>query len=59
MVVIIVHNHPSDNTTPPKADIEMTKAVITALKSVDIALHDHIIIGKTNNNTSFKQLGLI
>lgn len=58
VAVIIVHNHPSDNTTPSKPDIAMTKTIMNALQTVDIALHDHMIIGKSSA-TSFKQLGLI
>lgn len=58
VAVIIVHNHPSDDTTPSKQDIAMTKAIRDALKTVDIILHDHLIIGKSSD-TSFKQLGLM
>lgn len=42
--VIMVHNHPSGNATPSQADIQMTRLVRDALKAVDIALHDHLII---------------
>ena len=56
--VILVHNHPSDNTEPSKADIDMTKAVVNALQTVQITVHDHIIIGPSNF-TSFKTLGLL
>ena len=56
--VILVHNHPSDHTEPSKADIEMTKAIVQALQTVNIAVHDHIIIGPSNY-TSFKTLGLL
>lgn len=58
VAVIIVHNHPSDDTTPSKPDIAMTKTIKNALQTVDITLHDHMIIGKSSA-TSFKQLGLI
>ena len=56
--VILVHNHPSDHTEPSKPDIEMTKAIVQALQTVNIAVHDHIIIGPSNH-TSFKTLGLL
>ncbi len=56
--VILVHNHPTDRTEPSKPDIDITKAIIKALRTVDIVLHDHIIIGPTNYD-SFKNLGLI
>lgn len=42
--IIISHNHPSGDCTPSKADIEMTKALKTALKTVGMYLDDHIII---------------
>ncbi|HET6466822.1 MAG TPA: JAB domain-containing protein [Geminicoccaceae bacterium] len=56
--IIMVHNHPSGDPTPSKADIEMTRQVINALAAVDITVHDHVIIGK-NRHTSFKSSRLI
>jgi len=56
--VIMVHNHPSGDVTPSKADIEMTRAVREAVKAVGIALHDHLVIGR-GRHTSFKSLGLL
>ena len=56
--IIMVHNHPSGDATPSKPDIEMTKAVVTALKAVNITVHDHVIVGK-NQHTSFKSHRLI
>jgi DNA repair protein RadC len=56
--IIMVHNHPSGDPTPSEADIEMTRQVIAALQGVDIAVHDHVIIGK-NKHTSFKSSRLI
>ena len=44
--IIMVHNHPSGDPTPSKADIEMTREVQKALAGLDIALHDHIIVAK-------------
>ena len=43
--LIIVHNHPSGDITPSKADIEITKRVQRSCQAVGIALHDHIIVG--------------
>ncbi len=43
--VVLVHNHPSGDTTPSRADIDMTKTIIDAAKPLGIAVHDHIIIG--------------
>ncbi len=56
--VIMVHNHPSGDTTPSKGDIDMTKAVAKALAAVDVTVHDHVIIGR-GRHASFKSLGLI
>ncbi len=56
--VIIAHNHPSGDVTPSKQDINMTYAIRDALQTVEIKLHDHIIIGQSKHE-SFKQLGLI
>ncbi len=56
--VILVHNHPSGDPTPSRADIEMTKTVIDTAKPLGIAVHDHIIIGKSGH-ISLKGLKLI
>ena len=44
--IILVHNHPSGDPTPSRADIEMTKQIIDAAKKLDISVHDHLIIGR-------------
>lgn len=56
--LILVHNHPSGDPTPSRADIEMTKTIIDTAKPLGIAVHDHIIIGK-DGHVSFKGLRLI
>lgn len=56
--IIMVHNHPSGDPTPSKADIEMTKQVAQAAKALDVVLHDHLIIG-IKDHFSFKSMGLI
>ncbi|MBP0615229.1 RadC family protein [Jiella mangrovi] len=56
--IILVHNHPSGDPTPSRADIEMTKTIIETAKSLGISVHDHIIIGK-NGHASLKGLRLI
>ncbi len=55
--IILVHNHPSGDPTPSKADIEMTREVAKAAAVLGIALHDHIIVGRTGH-TSLRSLGL-
>jgi DNA repair protein RadC len=56
--LILVHNHPSGDPTPSRADIEMTRQIAEAGKSLGIALHDHLVIGKAEH-ASFKSLGLL
>lgn len=56
--IILVHNHPSGDPTPSRADIEMTKEIIEAGKRLGIAVHDHIVIGK-KGYASMKGLLLI
>src|SRR6185437_5800810 len=56
--MIMVHNHPSGDVTPSRADIEMTRAVREAVKAVGISLHDHLVVGR-GRHTSFKSLGLL
>lgn len=56
--IILVHNHPSGDPTPSSSDVEMTKQIIDAARTLDIAVHDHLIIGR-NGHTSLKQLGLM
>ena len=50
--------NPSGDATPSKADIEMTREVQDAAAKLGIAVHDHIVIGKSGHN-SFKSLGLL
>ncbi|MEQ1714239.1 MAG: DNA repair protein RadC, partial [Hyphomicrobium sp.] len=56
--IILVHNHPSGDTTPSRADIEMTKLIADAARPLGVTLHDHIIVGR-GGHTSFKQLRLV
>jgi len=55
--VILVHNHPSGDPTPSRADIEMTKQVVEAGKALKIAVHDHLVVGR-DGVASLKSLGL-
>lgn len=56
--IILVHNHPSGDPTPSRADIDMTKTIIETAKPLGIAVHDHIVIGK-KGHASMKGLLLI
>lgn len=56
--IIIVHNHPSGDPTPSRADIQMTQTIVEVARPLGISVHDHIIVGK-DGHTSFKGLKLI
>ena len=55
--IILVHNHPSGNPGPSKADIDITRALHDTAQRLGIALHDHLIIG-TQGHVSLKAKGL-
>jgi DNA repair protein RadC len=56
--IILVHNHPSGDPTPSRADIEMTRDIAASAKGLGIAVHDHVIVGRSGH-ASFKSLGLL
>jgi DNA repair protein RadC len=56
--LILVHNHPSGDPTPSKADIEMTREIQKAAAALGVTVHDHLVIG-ANGHASFKSLGLL
>ena len=56
--LILVHNHPSGDPTPSKADVEMTREIVAAGEKLGLVVHDHVVIGKSGE-TSFKAAGLI
>jgi DNA repair protein RadC len=56
--LILVHNHPSGDPTPSRADVAMTKQVVDAATPLGIAVHDHIIIGR-DGHASLKGLQLM
>ncbi len=49
--IIFVHNHPSGDSTPSKTDIKLTKELEEAAGTVDILVHDHIIIGRNGHHS--------
>jgi DNA repair protein RadC len=55
--IILVHNHPSGDPTPTRADIDMTRQIVDAAKPLGVAIHDHIIVGR-QGHASFKGLKL-
>ena len=56
--MILVHNHPSGDPTPSRADIDMTRQIVQAASSLGVEVHDHLIVGR-EGVTSLKQLGLM
>jgi DNA repair protein RadC len=56
--IIMVHNHPSGDPTPSKADIAMTREVAKAAETLGLTVHDHIVIGRAGH-ASFKGMGLL
>jgi DNA repair protein RadC len=56
--IILVHNHPSGDPTPSRADIDMTREIAAAAKALKITVHDHLVIGR-GGHASFKSLVLL
>lgn len=56
--IILVHNHPSGDPTPSRADIDMTRKIVDAASQLSITVHDHIIVGR-KDHASFRDLKLI
>jgi len=56
--VILVHNHPSGDPTPSRADIDMTRAIVEVARPLGISVHDHLIVGK-DGHASLKALKLM
>ena len=44
--LILVHNHPSGNLTPSAADLELTRSLVKASRSLNLTVHDHLIISR-------------
>ena len=56
--IILVHNHPSGDPAPSRADIDMTCQIVAAARPLGIAVHDHLIVGR-QGHASFRALKLI
>ena len=56
--IILAHNHPSGDPKPSKGDIKMTREIVEACAKLDIAVHDHVVIGRFGH-VSFKSMGLL
>lgn len=56
--IILLHNHPSQNSQPSKSDILTTQEIVKTLKNLQIKVIDHLIISK-NDHFSFKEQNLV
>jgi DNA repair protein RadC len=56
--IILVHNHPSGDPTPSRTDITMTREIVDVAGKLNIAVHDHLVIGR-KGHASFRALGLM
>ncbi len=56
--LILIHNHPSGDVNPSKADVDITRQIIEAARPLGIEVHDHLIIG-SKKHFSFKSKGLL
>ena len=56
--LILVHNHPTGDPQPSRADIQLTRDIVEAGKRLGVAVHDHIIIG-ANGHVSLRAQGLM
>jgi DNA repair protein RadC len=56
--IILVHNHPSGDPAPSRADIDMTKLIVEAARPLGVTVHDHVIVGRSGH-ASFKALRLL
>lgn len=56
--IVLVHNHPSGDPEPSRADIDMTRMIVEAARPLGIVVHDHIIVGR-QGHVSFKAKRLI
>jgi DNA repair protein RadC len=56
--LILVHNHPTGDPQPSRADIQLTRDIVEAGKRLGIAVHDHVIIG-ARGHTSLRAQGLM
>src|SRR5246127_2677429 len=56
--LILVHNHPSGDPSPSKADIAVTRDIVKAAQPLGVTVHDYLIIGR-GRHVSLRDLGLI
>jgi proteasome lid subunit RPN8/RPN11 len=54
--VVVMHNHPSGESTPSEADVKVTRDLIRAGQLLKLELLDHVIVGN-GNYSSLRSLG--
>ena len=54
----MVHNHPSGNPEPSRADIQVTHRIAEAGQLLGITVHDHVIVGR-DSQVSLRAKGLL
>jgi len=57
--LILVHNHPSGDPQPSRADIAITNQIAEAGRHVGVTVHDHVIVGGAGRHVSLRAKGLI
>ena len=57
--IIVAHQHPSDDPTPSREDLEVTKRLAEAGKIMRIDVLDHVIVTYTGKNVSLKEKGYL
>ena len=56
--ILVGHNHPSGNKNPSQDDLQITKKIKSACQTIDISLHDHLIV-TSEGFYSFSDHGVI
>jgi DNA repair protein RadC len=54
--ILLVHNHPSGDSTPSKRDMEFTDKVYSAAELLGIQLMDHVVIGNMEYTSIFSKM---
>jgi DNA repair protein RadC len=49
---LLIDNHPGDDSTPSRADIQMTQAIVEVANPLGMAVQDHNIVGKPGPRAS-------
>ena len=56
--IITSHNHPSQDCTPSREDLELVKRLVKAGEVVGVEMVDHLIYGAPGRYLSLKEAGL-